>query len=392
MARLLTLATGSLLALALAAHPSPARQDEKDPEVNGKKASAWIDTLVNGTSARQRALAVEALAKVWTEKRHKDAVKNIGRALRVDTSAAVRVQAAIALGGLREQDIKDGYGVEDLVDAMGKEKESRVRLEIAKAIGRFPVVAKLAVVPLTAALKDPDAATRAAVAEAVGLAGTEAKSAAAGLAPLLSDQDKGVRKAVVISLGRIAPEGAAAVAEIMAKMLDTEKDADMRAELVTSMQLLGEKSPPVVAALAKLLTDPDDELRRRAARALGTFGAAAQPAADTLYKVATTDKVKDIRIDAVRAFAASLTQAELKARVKDLIALLNDPEFEVRLAAVDEVGSLGNDLLNDKETIKVLRARLSDPHLKVREAVVLALRKIEKKPEPKKDAEPPKSP
>jgi HEAT repeat protein len=360
--------------------------------VNGKKASAWIDTLVNGNSARQRALAVEALAKLWTEKRHKEAIKNIGRALRVDTSPAVRVQAAIALGGLREQDIKEGYGVEDLVDAMGKEKESRVRLEIARAIGRFPVVAKLAVVPLTAALKDPDAATRAAVAEAVGLAGTEAKSAAAGLAPLLSDQDKGVRKAVVIAMGRIAPEGASAVAEVMAKMLDAEKDTDIRVELVTSIQLLGEKSPPVVAALAKLLLDPEDDLRRRSARALGTFGVAAQPAADTLYKVAATDKLKDIRVDAVRAFGMSVGPTELKGRVKDLIALLNDPEFEVRLAVVDEIGSLGNDLIDDKDTIKVLRTRLSDPHLKVREAVVLALRKIEKKPEPKKDTEPPKSP
>ena len=65
---------------------------------------------------------------------------------------------------------------------------------------------------------------------------------------------------------------------------------------------------------------------------------------------------------------------------------------------MDEIGSLGweyigTDLTSpDKavkdaaqETIVALRLRLSDPQLKVREAAGLAIRKIEKKPELKKD-------
>jgi hypothetical protein len=118
---------------------------------------------------------------------------------------------------------------------------------------------------------------------------------------------------------------------------------------------------------------------------LGTFGTAAKPAGDTLYKIAGTDKVKDIRVDAVRGFGSAIGPVEEKARVKDLVALLVDPEYEVRLAVVEEIGSLGTELLEDQETIKALRVRESDPHPKVRDAAKKALAKIFKKPEPKKE-------
>ena len=384
-----------LFGFATSAAPVPAHaqgQDDTDPAYNGKKGSEWVKVLVDDTSARKRALAIDALAKLWADKRYKDSLGNIGRALRLDSSAAVRVQAAIALGGLNEKDAE--IAGKDLADAMGTEKESRVRKEIAGAIARYPIVARAAVAPLTGALKDSDPATRAAVADALAQAGSDAKSAAAGLVPLLQDPEKPVRLAAVIALGRTAPEGAPAIAETLAKMLGTEKDTDMRVELVSSLGLLAEKSPAVVTALAALLTDPEDELRRRAARVLGTFGTAAGPAADVLLKVATTDKMKDIRVDAVRAFGSALGRDGLKARVKDLIAQVieKEPEFEVRAAAVEEIGALGNDLLGDAETMKALRRRLSDPHVKVRKAVEMAIKNIEKKPDPKKDPEPKKEP
>jgi HEAT repeat protein len=374
------------------ASPASARDDDDktDPVVDGKKASVWVDTLINDTSARKRALAVEALFKAWTEKQYKEALPSIGRALRLDSSAAVRTQAAMTLGNLR--DVDAARGTEDLVKAMGTEKESKVRKEIAKAIARFQDVPKLAVAELAGALKDPDAGTRAAVAEALALAGSLGKSAAGGLAPLLADQDKAVRKAAIVALGRITPEGASAIAETMAKMLATEKDMDMKVELITSLGLLGEKSPAVVTALAALLTDADEELRRMAARTLGTFGTGAAPAADALLKVAVTDKAKDIRVDAVHAFGSAVGPDVLKKRIKEVLPLLADPDVEVRLAVVGEIGALGNDLKDDIETIKVLRTRLSDPHVKVREAVRAAIDRIEKKVEPKKEPDPKKGP
>jgi HEAT repeat protein len=383
----------ALAVLALALPVCRAGQNkDADPVYDGKKGSEWVKSLIDDTSARKRTLAIEALAKLWTDKQFEDSLPNITRALRLDSSVAVRAQAAIALGGLKETDIK--LVGKDLIDALGTEKESRVRREIAHVMGRHKALAQAGVTNLIPVLKDADAATKIAAAEALALAGSDAKSGAANLAPLLGHEDKAVRRAAVIALGRTSPEGASTIAETMARMLGTEMDLDMKIELVVSLGLLGEKSGVVVEALAKLLTDPEEELRRRAARTLGTFGTGAAQAADVLLKAAAEDRVKDIRVDAVRAFGSALGPG-LKGRLKDFLALLKDGEYEVRLAVVEEVGALGNELKDDVETMKVLRSRLSDAHIKVREAAAAAIKKILKKPEPKdpkKDPETKKDP
>jgi HEAT repeat protein len=394
---------GALTLLSLAA--GFARADDADPVYEGQPVSKWIDTVQNDVSARRRALAVEALGKIWVAHKHKDAIPNVCRALRVDPSAAVRTQAALVLGGLRADDV--ALGSKTLIDALGTEKESRVRKEIIAAMAKFPEVCALGIEPLVGVLKDPDAAVKVAAAEAIALAGTQkktmAKSAAPGLVPLLKDSDKAVRMAAVYALGRIQPEGASAVAETMAAMLDTEKDPDMRRELVASLGLLSERSEVVVKALAAALFDPDDDLRRRAARVLGTFGTDAGPAADELFKALATDKLKDVRVDAVRAYGSALGPAGVKARLKDVRPQLDparQPDYEVRLALVEEIAALGYEHLGAdltspdpaakaaaQETIGALRLRQSDPQVKVREAAGLAIRKIEKKPEPKKEPE-----
>jgi HEAT repeat protein len=396
-------AVGALLIFALAAGFT--RAEEADPEFEGMKVSKWVDVVQNDSSARKRALAVDALAKIWVAHKHKDAIPNIGRALRVDPSAAVRSQAAIVLAGMRAEDL-DRFS-KDLVDSLGTEKESRVRKQIIAAMVKFPETCVLGVEHLAKCLKDEDAAVKVAAAEAIATAGVKvkgsAKSAAPGLEPLLKSEDKAVRLAAIFALGRIEPEGASTIAETMAGMLGGEKDIDMKRELIASIGLLAEKSGPVVKALAAALFDAEDDVRRRAARVLGTFGTAAGPVADDLMKVMTTDKLKDIRVDALRAFGSALGPTGFKARLKDVRPLLDpakQPDFEVRLALVDEIGSLGWEHLGvdlasaDKgvkaealDTIIALRGRLADPQVTVRKAAEVAIKKIEKKPEPKKEPE-----
>jgi HEAT repeat protein len=389
------------LALSLA----HATAQDADPVHDGQKVSKWIDAVQNDPSARQRALAIDALGQIWDKHKHKEAIPNVGRALRVDPSAAVRAQAARVIAGLRPDDIK--YAVTDLVTALGKEKESRVRKEIVAAVLKFPEVCALALEPLAEALKDPDAAVKVSAAEAIALAGPgskgAAKAAAPALEPLLKDTDKGVRKAAVYALGRIQPEAAATLSETMAAMFGTEKDADLKRELVAALGLLGEKGAPAVQALGAALSDADDEVRRTAARVLGTFGTAANPVAAKLLAAFKRDAVKDIRIDALRAYGSALGPTGVKAQLPDLRGQLDptaQPDFEVRLALIDEIAALGWEHLGadlalpDKEdpkrlaalaTVGALRARQADPQVKVREAATQAIRKIEKKPEPKKD-------
>ncbi|MBY0458692.1 MAG: HEAT repeat domain-containing protein, partial [Gemmataceae bacterium] len=329
------------LLLALA---TSVRGQDKDPTYDGKTFAQWVGVLQNDKSARQRALAVEALGKVWIAEPKTDALSYVVTTLRDDPSPAVRAQSAIVLAGLRETDMLK-YAATPLVEALKKEKDSRVRKEIVAAVAKHPGVCVSGVEPLAGVLGDPDAAVRAAAADALALAGEKAKSAAGDLLPLLKDEDKRVKLSAIYALGRIKPDGASTIAETMAGLLATSKDTDVRRELIRSLGLLGEASDPVVKGLAALLSDKEDEeLRRAAVRTLGTFGTSAGGAADALFKVVKEDKAKDVRVDAVRSFGSALGKEGVKARLKDLRPQLDpvaQPDFEVRLALVEEIGALG---------------------------------------------------
>src|SRR5207248_1829680 len=115
----------------------------------------------------------------------------------------------------------------------------------------------------------------------------------------------------------------------------------------------------------------DAELRRQAVRVLTGFGPAGKPAADALLKVAADPKEdKTGRAEAVRAFGAVLAP-DLKARAKDLLPLLDptkEQEYEVRSAVVEELGAAGPSMKDQKDVLAALRARQSDPQVRVRQA------------------------
>jgi HEAT repeat protein len=358
-----------------------AGQQSDNPVYNDRKASEWLNALQNDTSTRQRALAAAALGKIWSQHLYKKALtEGLGRSLRLDSSAAVRAQCASVLAGLKQEHalVVDT----DIVEAAKKEKDARVRRELAVVLSRFPEIAKKSVEPLTNFLKDEDAATRTAAADALARAGGDAKGAAPVLIGLLGDADKGVRQSAIFALGRVEPENPSFAAAALIQRLDAEKEADLRRDIVVSLKLLGDRSEPVVTALIRAIGDKDAEITALAVRTLGTFGPAGKSAADSLLKVATTTKDKGLRVDAVRSFG-SVLGPDLKSRAKDLIGVMEtDADFEVRLAAVEEIAALGNEVKDDKDVMTALRKRLSDPQVKVREAAAAAIRRIEKKPEP----------
>ncbi len=354
----------------------------QEPEFQGKKASVWLDMLANDASVRKRALAVEAAGRLWQEHRYTEALAGILRAVRVDSSAAVRGTAAQVLAGLPDRDLR--ACAKELAEAMQAEKDSRVRRELALLLARHDELARPAVPGLVQALRDPQAAVRAAAAEALAVAGPEAKSAAADLVTLLRDSDPAVRRAAVRALGRIEPAGAAAVADTLAALLTQDKDRELRGEIVSSLGLLQEKTPAVLQALHQLLQQEDGELRLRALRVLGSFKTAARGSAAEVLRLARSDPLKSVRQEAVHTFAA-LHGPELIQHLPELLSLLKDPEYEVRLAVVEEVGALGPALQNHAEALRSLRQRLSDPHLKVREAAAAALKRLEQKPKADKE-------
>jgi HEAT repeat protein len=321
---------------------------------------------------------VEAAWRLWVEHQHTEALAGIMRAARVDKSVAVRATAVRALATLPERDIR-ALGRE-LAEALNTEKDGRVRGELARIVGRHEELARLAVDGLIQALRDPDPAVRATAAESLAVAGAVAKSAAAELVELLQDKEGTVRRAAVRALGRIEPAGAVAVAETLAGLLSREHDRDVRWEIVSSLDLLNEKPPAVIQALGQLLQQQNDgELRLRALRVLAKFGPAARAAIPQVWQVARTDPLKQVRREAVHAFAA-LLGSELPTRLADLLSLLQDADFEVRIAVLEEVATLGPALQKDTHTLRLIRARLSDPHVKVREAAAATLKRIEHPP------------
>src|SRR5438309_11306927 len=83
-----------------------AGQPKPEPMYQGKKAAEWVDVMVNDPSARQRALAATALGKIWAEYKYEPALTTLGRAVRLDASPAVRVQALAIIGGLEADVVK----------------------------------------------------------------------------------------------------------------------------------------------------------------------------------------------------------------------------------------------------------------------------------------------
>ncbi len=233
-------------------------------------------------------------------------------------------------------------------------------------------------------LRDPDPAAKVAAAEALARAGADAKGAADALLPLLTDKEKPVRQAAVFALGRVGPDNPSFVAAALAKRFGEETEVEVRREVVVSLKLLGDKSAAVVEILGAATADADADVRKGAVRALAAFGPPAKAAAGSLLKAATATPDKALREAAVRAFAAVLGPDGVKARAADFVRLMEtDTDFEVRLAAVEELAALGPSARDDDAILSCLRRRQSDPQVKVRQAASAALRRIERKVDPK---------
>ncbi|MBX9623574.1 MAG: HEAT repeat domain-containing protein, partial [Gemmataceae bacterium] len=207
--------------------------------------------------------------------------------------------------------------------------------------------------------------------------------ATAALLDRLADPDKAVRQAATFALGRIGPENPSFVAAALLKRYAEEKEPELRREAVVSLKLVGDRSEATVAGLTAALGDADADTQAAAVVALASLGPAGKGAADALLKLAG-DREKaptGLRVDAVRAFG-SVLGPDVKGRVAALIEVMAaDPAFEVRVAAVEEVGALGPAVKDDPTTMTALRKRLSDPQVKVRAAAAAAIKRTEKKPE-----------
>jgi HEAT repeat protein len=151
---------------------------------------------------------------------------------------------------------------------------------------------------LVAGIGDADVKGRRASIDALEVMGRQAVSAAPALVGALSDRDRFVRWAAARALGQVRPANAEAV----------------------------------VVPLARLLTDPDDDLRLAAAASLGAYGSAARAALPALVEAAQS-REPELRVAAMRALES--IGSDDTAALSVLNAALGDSDGRVRQAAAE---------------------------------------------------------
>ena len=337
--------------------------------IGGRNKVQWLE-LAKDTNPRKREAAVVALAILGpTDRNVLDTYRELAQK---DATERVRLKVISVVQDMdKEKSLRPL--VPTLADLVKDDKSPAVRAAAAGALGKAGDLANPAVPSLRAALKDADANVRAAAADALARVGLEGKLAIAELTELLKDADTGVRLAAVFALGRLAPEGAKAT-DRLADLLTTDKDANVRKETARSLGLLGVEAKAAVPALAKALKeDKETDVRRQSAIALGKMVGEIKPVANTMLDVLKTDADKSVRVLAVQALSTGLA-AGLKDYLKDLSEQMSkDPEGDVRLAIVQEVGNLGPEA---KDALPALLKATTDVQISIREAAKVAVKKV----------------
>jgi HEAT repeat protein len=380
--------------LATLALVSPARADDTNPEFNGKKLSEWNAMLRESPSARLRKVAAVAMGQIANDsanqtKMVKEILTSLGKALRNDSAAGVRVEAAKALGKVALQLMDDrmadvGSVVIDLSEGLRVEKEAEVKLEIATALGRYGKLAKGGVQPLASALADADVKVKEAAAMTLGRIGPDAKTATDDLLPLLKSPETAVRKAAVFALGRVEPDDVVKPSQAIAPLVKGEKDVELRKEAVSTLGLLGDKSQDTVKAVAAALTDASVDVRRQAALSLAKFFVGAKAADKELLAAFKADADPLVRAYSLHAVCVAYGE-DAKALITELTDRLDpkvEKEPEVRIAICDELGAMGP---SAQSAVPALRTAQKDPETKVRAAAAAALKKTTAKAAPKAD-------
>jgi HEAT repeat protein len=222
------------------------------------------------------------------------------RAALGDRSAAVRTQAALALGRMGPA----GAAVAPDLIALLKDEDETVRCQAAEALGQVGGAEEATVPALVEMLQEPGAAVKASAARALGALKKAAAPALPALVPLLQDREEAVRTAAAEAVARVGP--------------------------------LNEEA---TEALVEGLASPDNIVRAHTAEALGTVGTAAKDAAPALVE-ALEDGNDRVRAKAVEALG-KIGEAAAEAAVPGLVRALRDQDNWVSALAAEALGQMG---------------------------------------------------
>lgn len=358
---------------------APARAQDM---VLGKTKNEWLTMLTSDDKPLNRKAAVLALSVLWLKDR--DVLPVFIKALTSDKDEQVRLQIATVMSGLNagpSGELRDALPT--LADVLKEDKSAAVRAACASLMTKLGENARPALTRLIGALKDSDAGVRANAVEAIGKIGPEAKSAIPEILPLLKDADAGVRLNTVFACRGFGADAAVVVPDLL-QVLEKDGSDDVRREVAKTLASIGASSAKLVLpALVKQMRDEKSaEVRRQLAQTLGKLGDIKTIVKD-VFDLIKNEKDHTVRLYLARSIPGALSGG-LQENVKDYAVWLGrDPDGEVRLALVQELGALGPAA---KEALDALIAAESDVVIQVREAAreaVLQVKGLAKK-EPKK--------
>ena len=153
--------------------------------------------------------------------------------------------------------------------------------------------------------------------------------------------------------GRIDPDSIR-----VARRVQDRRDQDGCGHPDRSIRSVGfsEKTPAVIAGWRRCWRTPRTIAAVRLARCVRhQFGRGLE----TLLKVHQRQGTRHSR-GRSRTFGSAI-DGRIAEAAPEVLAMLADGDFEVRIAVIDEVASLGHELKDDMETMKLLRASWATP-------------------------------
>jgi HEAT repeat protein len=409
-----------IVALAALLTPGPSRGGDEDPTLKGRKLSEWLELLhgdgdagslnmillcVGGSAYqpvadmqyRYRRAALIAVEVIGPAKSRK-VIPAVAMALRNDPDARVREGAAQALGRLsikaKKQNFRFTDAREALVTALRTDRTGPVRQAAAMALGTVdpdsPRQIFLVIDPtgltgfLAAALKDPHIGTSNAAAETLRKIGKGAYEVVPDMLEVVknSKADSLTRIPLIHCLGKIgSPDANAAVPILKEALTDAQAPLDVRRAAAENAASFGREGFDLIPVLANLLTDAASpvELRRAAVYGLDEFGSDTRTSLPAVKK-AVGDPDKFVRCLAMHALGQMGRDLgdEAPSVVKLLLKTLEDPVIEVRVAALETFGNLGQEALgaDAKAVVDRVTDLTRNSRKEVREAAENALKKL----------------
>jgi HEAT repeat protein len=188
---------------------------------------------------------------------------------------------------------------------------------------------------------------------------------------LLADEDKEIGESAIYGLSYAAPDSLEPLIDQLRHHHPT-----VRQRACSSLGTIGKEAIAAAHSVLPLLADPVEEVRSRAAWALGSIGDARQRTIEALLDMARAGTTEDRR-SALHGLAglakATADLAPFRVRQQEIFDALTDADDDVRWSACYAIGALD---LDPTTHVDLIVPRLSDRSHRVEEMAIGQLKRL----------------